>query len=319
MTLKDILLEKLNRILNPNFEAKFIRTLLVSGIALIGYQRVVQFASSIEIISRDIYIKLSLSSGVDFLFVIIGCLMICASCYLFSIRSNKNNESKTNYRSLKKAAPALRKCLEENERVFKECGPNSSQYQQQEELRVDFTVWDNAKVNIILPNNDKIYKIISSIKKYSPEENRIINRMKTHIEHFEVHVKNDEVDYTDYQFPQEFSDLIYSYKKISRKHQMKINEMTEWLVNELVDIDVEKAYFFGSFLYSEYYHDIDLLIKTTANTRESIRASGQALKSFKAKCKTEKGEDLHLSIFSEIESDDFMAFKNKIRNLEEVI
>ncbi|KHM46339.1 hypothetical protein PL71_12305 [Pseudoalteromonas distincta] len=111
MTLKEIVLEKLNRILNPNFEKKFIGTLLVSGIALISYQRVIQFASSIEIISRNIYVKLSLSSGVDILFVIIGCLMVFASCYLFYIRSNERNERRTNYRSLKKAAPSLIKCL----------------------------------------------------------------------------------------------------------------------------------------------------------------------------------------------------------------
>ncbi len=40
LTIKKIGLEKLNRILNPNLETKFISTLLVSGIVLLSYQRI---------------------------------------------------------------------------------------------------------------------------------------------------------------------------------------------------------------------------------------------------------------------------------------
>lgn len=65
LTLKSIALEKLNRILNPNFETKFIWALLVAGLSLLGYQRVIQLGSSIEILSPEWYVKLSLSSGTD--------------------------------------------------------------------------------------------------------------------------------------------------------------------------------------------------------------------------------------------------------------
>lgn len=96
LTIKGILLEKLNRFLNPNFDTKFIWLLLTSGIALVGYQRVIQLGSSLEIIKEDVYIKLSLNSGVDSIFVVIGSFMILSSVAFFTLKqlSNKTSPSK---------------------------------------------------------------------------------------------------------------------------------------------------------------------------------------------------------------------------------
>ncbi|GGB55129.1 hypothetical protein GCM10011502_30100 [Oceanisphaera marina] len=72
LTLKGIALEKLNRILNPNFDSKFIWALLSGGVLLAGYQRIIQLCSSIEVVSGDTYVKLSLSSGTDAVFIFIS-------------------------------------------------------------------------------------------------------------------------------------------------------------------------------------------------------------------------------------------------------
>lgn len=83
LSIKGILLEKLNRLLNPNFDTKFIWGLFSTGVFLIGYQRLVQLASSLEILSGNTYVKLSLTSGADAVFIAIGAVMVLASIFLF--------------------------------------------------------------------------------------------------------------------------------------------------------------------------------------------------------------------------------------------
>jgi len=96
LTIKSIFLEKLNRLLNPNFDTKFIWLLLISGIALVGYQRIIQLGSNLEIIKEDLYIKFSLNSGVDSVSIAIGAFMIVSSVVLFIfIKLNNRKTSPT--------------------------------------------------------------------------------------------------------------------------------------------------------------------------------------------------------------------------------
>ncbi|MGF1803043.1 tetratricopeptide repeat protein [Vibrio gigantis] len=110
MTIKRIFLEKLNRILNPNFNTKFIWLLLTSGIALVGYQKIIQLGSNLEIIKKDLYIKLSLNSGVDSVFIVIGAFMIVSSVVLFTLMQLNN---RTNYPTTK----LLKQLLSDNPNV----------------------------------------------------------------------------------------------------------------------------------------------------------------------------------------------------------
>ena len=82
---------------------------------------------------------------------------------------------------------------------------------------------------------------------------------------------------------------------------------------------MESVYLFGSFLYNENYHDVDVLIKTNSSTFVGIKEVANQLKGIVDKCKTEKGESLHLSVFSDIEKESYLSFKSKIKNLEQVI
>lgn len=93
MTIKSIFLEKLNRFLNPNFNTKFIWSLLTAGIALVGYQRIIQLGSKLEIIKEDLYIKLSLNSGVDSVFIVVGAFMIVSSVILFALMQLKSTKN----------------------------------------------------------------------------------------------------------------------------------------------------------------------------------------------------------------------------------
>jgi predicted nucleotidyltransferase len=319
LDLKQILLTKINNVLNPNYVNKFITLTFTLGAALIGKNFLIELLLSFELITADFVLKMQLSDGASSTVFYVGGLLVFISLWLFyKAHLEKENQSRKPFRTLKKATPTLIKLMEENDRIFKECGPNSSQHHQ-EDLRMDFSVWRNARKEIIVPNNNKIYQIISTVKKYSPEEKRIIDKMKSHIEHFKVHVEKDDIDYSNHQFPQEFADLIYSYKKVSRAHQKKIDELSGWLESELTGVDLESVYLFGSFLYNDNYHDIDVLIKTNSSTYADIKKVAVQLKELSSKCKTDKGEGLHLSVFSEIEKQGFLAFQSKIRNLVKVV
>ena len=319
LVLKQILLTKLNNVLNPNYVNKIILLTFTLGMTLICKSLLIELLLSFELITAAFVLKVQLSDGASSTVFYVGILFVFASLWLFyKAHIEQGNKSRKEFCSLKKATPTLIKLMEENERVFKECGPNSSQHHQ-EDLRMGFSVWDNAKAEIILPNNENIYQIISTIKKYSPEEKRIIDKMKSHIEHFKVHVKKGDIDYSNHQFPQEFSDLIYSYKKVSKAHQRKKEELSGWLKSELAGMDLESVYLFGSFLYNENYHDVDVLIKTNSSTFAGIKEVANQLKGVSSKYKTDKGENLHLSVFSEREKQGFLTFKSKIKNLEQVI
>jgi len=126
LTLKGIALEKLNRILNPNFDSKFIWALLSGGVLLAGYQRIIQLCSTLEVVSGGTYVKLSLSSDADVVFIVIGSVMIFSSIIIFIMRIiNSQPGTVKKYKSLQHAEKDLRPLMDENRRVFTAFGPNS--------------------------------------------------------------------------------------------------------------------------------------------------------------------------------------------------
>ncbi|MFV8449787.1 hypothetical protein ACNO65_06845 [Vibrio campbellii] len=319
LDLNQILLTKLNSLLNPNYVNKIILLTLTLGAGLIGRNFVLEILVALEIITPDFVVKLQLSDGASSTVFYVGVVLVFLSLWLFyQAHFTDRKKSSKSFKSLKKAAPFLIRLMEENERIFKECGPNSSSHHQ-DELRMNFSVWNNAKSEIIVPNNDQIYKVIIALKGLSVEESRIIAKMKSHIEHFKVHVTKGHINYSQHQFPQEFSDLVYSYKKVSRSHQKKIDRVTSWLKEELNIADIESICLFGSFLYNENYHDIDVLIKTHSSTHDDIKRVALSVKEIKSEYTASFGEDLHISIFSELEKKRYLEFKGKIRNLKEVV
>lgn len=145
LTLKGIALEKLNRILNPNFDSKFIWALLSGGVLLVGYQRIIQLCSSLEVFSGGTYVKLSLSSGTDTIFVVIGSVMIFSSIIIFIVRMiNGQYGAVKKYKSLQHAAKDIRPLMDDNRRVFTAFGPNSESGNI-DDLRQDYEVWEQLK------------------------------------------------------------------------------------------------------------------------------------------------------------------------------
>ena len=140
LDLKRILLTKLNNVLNPNYVNKFMLLTFSLGATLIGKNFLIELLLSFELITADFVLKMQLSDGASSTVFYVGALLVFTSLWLFyKAHIEKENQSRKPFRTLKKAAATLIKLMEENERVFKECGPNSSQ-RHQEDLRMDFSV-----------------------------------------------------------------------------------------------------------------------------------------------------------------------------------
>lgn len=314
-TIKGIFLEKLNRILNPNFERKFISRLMSLGIFLLGYQSIVDLLLTVEFLSREYYIKLSLSSGPDMFSKITGALLIIISVILFCTR-NRNKYPKK-YKSLSKASVDIRPIMEDNRRIFTAFGPNSG-YGNVENLKKEFEVWENLKNNQIVPNNDVILSILNRVKSFKDNELIVVNKMKSHIQAFKEHCSNPNFSYTENQFPLDFADLVFSYCK-SKKNN--ITKYSKWLQNELEDggMNIESVYIFGSALYGQEKEDVDVLIKTSEVEIEKIKEFSSFAKELKGKFVDEFSLKLHLKVYSELEKVRFTNFLDKIYNYKKVI
>lgn len=94
--------------------------------------------------------------------------------------------------------------LKENRRIYRSFGPNSSA-DVREELRTDLTLWESAKSETIMPNNDEIASIIGKFQSSVPSKfEPVFQEMLNHIYAFKEHCNNPDFDYSAYQFPASF-------------------------------------------------------------------------------------------------------------------
>ena len=79
----DIILRKLDNILNPKFANKYIYSLFILGTSLITYQKLLSILVQFEIITEKISLKLKLSESSNEILIYIGVLFVVISIILF--------------------------------------------------------------------------------------------------------------------------------------------------------------------------------------------------------------------------------------------
>lgn len=103
---------------------------------------------------------------------------------------------------------SIKPYLSENERIFESFGPNSGA-NSKGPLRRDLTLWYKASREKILPNNKEISNLIEINSKLIPVEyNDVIRQFINHVYAFDKHCADTSFDYSQFQFPKEFSDII---------------------------------------------------------------------------------------------------------------
>lgn len=318
LTIKKIFLKKLDSILNPDIHKKIIYMLFSIGFILLIYQNLLELLISLEIITENISIKLSLENNTDSFLKIIGIVFILIGSSFYYIVFIINKE-KIKFSTLKEASCIIKNILDDNKRIFKSQAPNSSSktvstLRNENEL----TIWDSVKINKIVPNNRKIYEILENIKNYEVDEIILVEAMKNHIEAFEEHCQNKNTDYTKYQFPIKFSALISKYCNGFVKERYS-KKYTEWIKNYLFEYDVKavEKYLFGSLLYEKNPNDIDVLLLIQVKEHHLIIEYSNKLKQMEIEFEREFKLRLHLTVYFNNQTLDYNLFKEKILDIKE--
>jgi hypothetical protein len=102
----------------------------------------------------------------------------------------------------------LKPVLDDNGRIFRDFGPNSGA-DSIGPVRHDLTAWHELRSSKIVPNNARIRDLIKTHYNAVPaEQKRLFESLLSHIDAFEAHVANVEVDYREHQFPKEIVEVI---------------------------------------------------------------------------------------------------------------
>ncbi len=316
--IKESLIQLFDRLMNPNFDNWFIGVLLITGISLLSYQKLLDGLVSFEITRPDLIMKISLSQSSDVSAFIFGGGLILIAVFLFYKTRAPIKDGKVLFRNLKQAAIQIRKYIDDNRRIFINCGPNSS-IASGDDVMMEMGMWEDSKQTIIRPNNAEIKSILTDIQKMTQEERFVINKMLNHIDAFDAHCKNPYLDYSDNQFPLDFSNLIYKYCGQISRRKSRINEYSSWLKIKVAEqiISIDSIIFFGSALYGEETVDVDCLIKSNANSVNIVESEAAKWILIENSFKENFNIKLHLTIFSKISTIDETAYNDFLTKLPE--
>ena len=197
--------------------------------------------------------------------------------------------------------------LKDNEYIFTHTGLNSSA-NECAELRLDLSLWDTLKKDSIIPNNAKIRQIISKNIHLVPQSYKhLFNELDLHIQAFEAHVNNPNIDYTEHQFPKAITEVIEETCFQTATNNPIFIKIHKWLSKRVKKSNIEQCCIIGSFLmYPEQAKDVDIVI-CSSNNFEDLR-----LLSFDFKLKFKR--DLHITYF-ESQDQDYINFcdRNKYK------
>jgi predicted nucleotidyltransferase len=202
--------------------------------------------------------------------------------------------------------------LIENNYIFRTYGPNSSA-NETEPLRTDLKLWKQARVDYIIPNNDRIAELIETNTELVPAQHEgLFRKLQSHIYAFKKHVENENFDYSEFQFPKEVDKLVKEtcFQKVQQEEYFI--KTTQYLSDKLDDGKIEEVVLFGSFLfYSNGKNDIDLVILLRNNIdTQQLKLINKKLEELKSKFLKKFKKRLHLTIFTQREIENYRKFLN---------
>jgi hypothetical protein len=197
--------------------------------------------------------------------------------------------------------------LRDNEYIFKTTGPNSGQ-NNTGELRTDLTMWEELKREVIKPNNEAIKELINKNSRLIPSKyDTDFKRMVLHIDSFQKHIENPNFDYSEFQFPSTFPEIIMNCCFDSAKNDKGIYNKLNWLSKKMKAINPAKWIAFGSSILTPNKtndFDIAILLDKGISLKEANRKIDSIRFDFKVKFK----QPLHITIFEDNNKDDFSDF-----------
>lgn len=317
-------LEKIIRLLKPKYYNRITYLIVLTGCSILTKPLWLDILNAIlKSANNNInQIQFELIGDWDWL---IGLFLIILSLWwntrnrILDIKKSKPREPEfknihqIEYNSSIEVFKTIYPIIKDNEYIFQNVGPNSSS-RNTEELRWDLTLWYKYRSEAILPNNEKIKEILTSnISLFSEDELKLVQKMITHIDAFEEHTKNKDFDYSNYKFPVEFQQMIENQCFEEAKKSKHLQRKVSWLLKKLEKLEIANIYIIGSVLIiPEIANDLDIVLLLRKSKIEGQLSLFEELKvDFKLKFKIE----LHLTIFTSDEKENFQAFieKNTIK------
>ncbi len=201
--------------------------------------------------------------------------------------------------------------LSKNGRAFTSYGPNSSA-DSAAPVRWDLQIWEEAKREIILPNNRDIQRLIEQYFDLVPKEHKaIFEQMSAHIYAFEKHCENENLDYSENQFPEEFARLLDKVCMENEDQGKKLAEIENWLLEKFSEngVPVQHGYIIGSALRGLFEGaDVDVFLLLGDKTSKEIKTSIRKLELIEQQFLPMLGRKLHSIVFSLPEQDGFFSF-----------
>lgn len=197
--------------------------------------------------------------------------------------------------------------LKDNEYIFKSTGPNSNRGTT-EPLRTDLTMWNKLKVEVIIPNNEAIKRLIEENRPLIPAKYiTSFNDMILHIRAFNEHINNANFDYREYQFPKKFPEIIIKNSVIAARENKDLKMKVKWISKKLNTKHVSDWLIFGSMIITpEKANDVDIAI-LLSNTVD-LKTGNEKLSQIKFDFKVKFKRDLHMSVFESSKLSDFKRF-----------
>ncbi len=197
--------------------------------------------------------------------------------------------------------------LNDNEYIFKTTGPNSGR-DNTGELRMDLTMWEDLKKEVISPNNEAIKKLIKDNTEIIPSKyENDFKRMVLHIDAFQKHIENPNFDYSEFQFPKTFPDIILTHCFEKAKSDKILKRKLKWLSKNLKPLNLFHWIAFGSaILTPKKASDFDIAILLDKAT--DLNETNKKIEIIKFDFKVKFRQPLHITLFEETKKTDFLEF-----------
>lgn len=309
--------EKIIKLLKPKYYNRITYLLIICGTSLLTKPLWLElFNWFLETSNKNTdKIQLSIIGDWDWL---LGLFVILIGLYwntknrLIDLKTEKTSQPeyknvlKLKHKSFNEVCDVLYPILKDNEYVFQTVGPNSGA-QYQDELRTDLTMWFKYRSESILPNNRKIKEILNSnTELFDREITELVNKMIIHIDAFEEHVINEKFDYTPFQFPQEFKELVENQCFEHAKTSKIFISRLKWLNKKMPKLNPNEWFLIGSSIFiPAKAKDVDIVIFYNQESKIEIK---NALKNIRMNFKLKFSCNLHTTIFLSKEETNYKEF-----------
>lgn len=302
------------KLFSPKYYDRITKIIIVAGIGLLSKPlwvdilNIFLFGFDFKLIGENDWII-----GLSLVFIALTYNTIQSYLHLKYNRESKpafQNITNKTLNSFGSLCQEILPLIKDNEYVFKTTGPNSNRGTLGP-LRTDFTLWRRLRREVILPNNNAIKKLIEDNKALIPaKNNELFNTMKLHIEAFNEHIENPDFDYSAFQFPNRFAEIVTKTSFEAAKEDKVLKRKVKWISRKLKTTYISNWLIFGSVVLTpEKANDVDIAI--LLNDSIDFEKANSKLTQLKFDFKLKFKRDLHMSIF---DSKSLSAYKKFSKN-----